>query len=518
MAQSRRMSPLSEGAVKPACRRLQCAGPLHAALPPLHFALLGIFLLFVGTARPGAPAATLEEMRAAVRPQIGEMMRAYRAADAAWKAGRGWSESTDSGTLGWSESSYLRDYVRCYRVSHDTYWLDKVVDHFDRMLANQTPPDARGFRRWTETVYGVALVRALPGENAEGMSLAPELQRPYATGEGKKVTGHRYRIALPEADHVVVTDLTDEREVASLEYRDGLAIAAIPGAKFTLKGPAKAGARFVVETTRPRAVDYAVHDGMVTYPIAQWIEIVRGDAALHARYGKKADEYVSVLDKQFRQKWERFWVDLPGGAGAYTFTDDPTERFPSCLLPHNQYLALGRTFLVLQAIPGVPNREVYREKAEKMARYFKANVRENAGAYVWNYWDPRADEPMKVSVRVEDTSHATIDVGFAVEACRRGIVFTTGDLKRLAATYVDVMWDKSEKDPKVASNVAGRRTAGDKRLISEWISLAVADPRVWDVAWASRNAAGKKWYTPQILETYDALAGITDEDRKAITE
>ena len=80
------------------------------------------------------------------------------------------------------------------------------------------------------------------------------------------------------------------------------------------------------------------------------------------------------------------------------------------------------------------------------------------------------------------------------------------------------MWDKSEKDPKVASNVAGRRTAGDKRLISEWISLAVADPRVWDVAWASRNAAGKKWYTPQILETYDALAGITDEDRKAITE
>lgn len=457
---------------------------------------------------------TLEKMRATVGPQAPELLAGFLIRDAFHRDGLGSSDAKTSGDLGWRESTFLRHYVRCYRLSHDTYWLDKVVDHFDRMIGNlKEGPD--GFRRWTETKYGVALIEAKPEANAAGMTLSPALQRPNMTAEGALVTGHRYRVELADARRVVITDLTAAQEVVTLDYQDGLEIRAIPGARLTLSGPARAGARFEVQTQTARPVDYAVHDGMVTYPVAQWIEIVRADPALRARYGKKADEYLALLDRHFRQKWEACWVELPDGAGAYTFTADPTERFPGYLLPHNQYLALARTWLVLQAIPDLPQREIYREKAEKMARSFKANLRRHENAYVWNYWDARPHEQERARPHIEDSSHATIDVGFAVEAQRRGIVFTLDDLKRMASTYVDVMWNQSRDNPLIAGRVDGERQGG--RTTSEWISLAVADPRVWDVAWACCRKAGvSPMVAPEVFEVYDRLVGITAADREAI--
>ncbi|MBU0610050.1 MAG: hypothetical protein KKI08_19350, partial [Armatimonadetes bacterium] len=65
----------------------------------------------------------------------------YKAADAAYKDGKGLSESADSGTLGWGEASYLRNYSSLWLVTHDTYWLAKIEDHFTRIMASATDPD-----------------------------------------------------------------------------------------------------------------------------------------------------------------------------------------------------------------------------------------------------------------------------------------------------------------------------------------------------------------------------------------
>ncbi|MDH7570148.1 MAG: hypothetical protein QHJ73_11250, partial [Armatimonadota bacterium] len=457
----------------------------------------------------------MEQVRGQIGPRAAEMLAAYRLWEAGYNEGRGRSDRKDSGSLGWNESGFLRNYVRAYAVSRDPYWLDKVVDHFDRMIANMTQGED-GFRRWTDTAYGVSPVAVTPESGTEGMSLEPPLQRPYVGRGGELVNGHRYRVALPDGKRVVITDLTEGRQVADLEYQEGLVLTQIPGAKLTLTGPGRPGARFLVETTAARPIDYAVHDGMVTYPVALWVETVLADAALRARYGKKAEEYLALLDRHVREKWERCWVELPNGAGAYTFSPDPTERFPGGLLPHNQYLALARTWLVLQAIPGAPNRALYREKAEKMARNFRAALRLEGNAYVWNYWDPRPEDT-NVRRHIEDTGHGSIDVGFAVEAQRRGIVFTDEDLKRFAATYVERMWNGSLQSPEIARTVDG--SIGGGRNFREWISLAAADRRVWDVGWGCYQRDGlSPDGAPEVLEVYDRVFGLTEAERRQVNE
>jgi len=225
----------------------------------------------------------------------------------------------------------------------------------------------------------------------------------------------------------------------------------------------------------------------------------------------KAEEYLQLLDRHFRQKWERYWVDLPNGAGAYTFTGNPTERFPGYLLPHNQYLALGRTWLVLQAVPGVPQREVYRDRAAKMARYFKRHLRLNGEAYLWNYWDPRPGE--NIRRHPEDVSHATIDIGFAVEACQRGIVFTPQDLRRFARTFTEVMWNGSWENPLFGRNVSTNE--GGKRAFWEWAKLSLWDERVWQVAQAAFLKMGQPPnLTPTLLYLLAKRKGIPPSEKE----
>ena len=115
----------------------------------------------------------------------------------------------------------------------------------------------------------------------------------------------------------------------------------------------------------------------------------------------------------------------------YVFTNNPTQRFPLYSLPHNQYLAPARTCMVLGQLEGYEGAELCAERARMMATYFHDNLRlTDEGAYEWNYWDPLEGEDVRSYV--EDTGHGTIDVGFAAEATRRGVVFTNEDMERFA--------------------------------------------------------------------------------------
>lgn len=407
-------------------------------------------------------------------------LSAYREWDAQYRNGLGFSDTWDSGTLGWGESRFLRNYMLAYAVSGSRYWLDKVQDHFDRILSHATDPDGDGFLGWQDEKYSVGVLRVVRSVDAEGLTLEPTLQRPYVNHGGEKVTGHRYRISLPAADRLQVADLTTDKVLHEAPYSGESVITVIPGGRFQLKGKGRTGAQFEIETTAPNRIPYVVHEGMLTYPVALWAETVLGDEELKRIYGAKAKMYLHFLARHLLDKWEGRWQEFPDGTGAYRFTDDPTERFPGYLLPHNQYLALGRTWLVLQSISDFPYRERCRDKAVKMARYFRKHLRERDGCFVWNYWDPAPGEDVRRYV--EDTSHGSIDVGFAVEACRRGVVFTDADLIRLARTYTGVMWNGSLTESRVAGRVDG---TGEERVYWwEWCALALWEPKVWDIVWA----------------------------------
>jgi hypothetical protein len=247
---------------------------------------------------------------------------------------------------------------------------------------------------------------------------------------------------------------------------------------FKLKGTPKAGDGFDISTVEPKPLQYTVHDGMVLYPIAQLIEIVLNDAGLQERFLGKIQSYIRLIREVFVTKWEKYWVELDNDAGAYRFTESPTERAPDRLLPHNQYNAMCRVYLVLQD-KNVLDDPKLREKARKMVRYFRSNLRPTGDAWTWNYWDWGDGEHSGV----EDSSHASINVGTAIEAYHRGIEFDPQDMARFARTLLDQMWNGSLEDPVVGDRVDTNK--GERYFpIKDWIELCEFSPAVLDVCLA----------------------------------
>ncbi len=432
----------------------------------------------LGAVLAGASAAGLA-LTPLPRPELAAMIGRYQAWDAMFHHGRGDSESSRSGGLAWGEARFLEDYVRCYRVSRDPYWLDKIVDHFDRMLANAAEPDGDGFRGWRDRKFSVAIITARPAANTAGLQLTPRRQRPYVIRGGGAVTGHDYRLEFSTSSRFVIRDMTAGTILASKHYTPSMRISDIPGAVFHLAGRARPGAAFRIRTTAPEQIEYQVHDGMIAYPIAQFIEIVRADPRLRPRYGLKAKTYAEFIRRNILRKWERTWFEYGHGLGLYRFTANPTQRFPGASLPHNQYLALARAYLVMQAAANRPAAELYRDRARKMLMNFKHSLRLHHGRYVWNYWDPLPAEAIPRS-HAEDISHGSIDVGAVLEAAARGIVFTRQDLERFARTYLDVMWNRKTDPPAFSRRVDGTGRAAP--FYTVWIGLATVEPRVWNLA------------------------------------
>lgn len=485
-------------------------------------------ILLLATIGAHAEPPTADEARELLGEPVDVAVAKFQAWDAVYNNGLGNSSATTSGGLGWGEAGFLRNYMSCYYATQDPYWLDKVVDHFDRMLASQTDRNGDGFLAWDDIRYSVGIVTVTGSEQADGLTLEPTEQRENVTRNGEAVTGHTYRLEFPAADQLRVVDVTTGQEAmpptaytgeATIDIFQGQTYAGVKQARagksaapLVLKGPGRAGASFTIETTAPEWIEFVVHDGMITYPIAQWLECVYGDPALQAKYGEKAAEWVAWLDRNVRERWSRFWMQVDDQAGAYTFTDRVTERYPNYLLPHNQFLALGRTYLVLQAIEGIPHQDEYRAKATAMATYFQRYLKPalDGRAYVWNYWDPPASQPLKP--HVEDHSHATIDVGFVVEAARRGIVFTADDVVKIARTWTDVMSNGDPAAPRIAGRVDG---TGEKKNGTwfDWATTALEDRQALQqfatmvgVAVSSR---------PQFCELVARLGGVTEAERAA---
>src|SRR5690606_29734344 len=67
--------------------------------------------------------------------------------------GRGASENSAGGSLGWGESYYLESYSTMYEATGDKRWLDKIVDHTDRMIGNAFDHNGDGILGWADHRY-----------------------------------------------------------------------------------------------------------------------------------------------------------------------------------------------------------------------------------------------------------------------------------------------------------------------------------------------------------------------------
>jgi len=458
------------------------------------------------------PAPQAEDLAGTI-PTVEEAMADLKAYDIAFRSGKGYSDSPDSGMLGWAEASRLLMYIKCYRVSEDTYWLDKIVEHFDRMIANLSDPDGDGYLGWQTITYSDALGWPKAGENNQGgAEIAPELVR---VRKNTEVTGHTYTIEFVEADSFNVIDTDAAILVAREEkYKSGTAITAIPGIKVTITGTPAKGDKFEVRTEAVKPLEWAVHDGTVTYAIALFVETVKKNAALHEQYGEKADEYAKLLTENFLEKWDYVWVEPAEGMGflkweplvanPYLRSIAPDE-IPDTIraIPHNQYLALGRTYLVMADVADKPQADHYRDIAEKMARYFKSKLRKTGDAYTFAYWDPVEE----LSDGADDFGHGGLSLSFAIEAADRGVVFTEEDMTRFAHTLLDQIWDGSVAEPKFAGRVNGEGKMNRAGMGGHWAGLCRYNDEVWRLFWTilrqkpGANGFLNLWHTrPEIAQ------------------
>jgi hypothetical protein len=432
------------------------------------------------------PAEKMSE----VVPTIEQAMADLKAYDGAFRGGRGYSDSVDSSELGWAQASRMLMYVQAWRVSGDNHWADKLVEHFDRMVANLSDHDDDGYLGWQTITYTDALgwPTAAVGNRGDGR-IEPELVRARRNTD---VTGHTYVIEFAEAGKYRLTDRDTGAVVAVGEaYRSGAEISGVPGIKFIISGSPAAGDRFIVRTEAVKPLEWAVHDGTITYPVALFVEAVATDQALQDRYGEKADEYATLLRDHFLRKWERCWVEPEEGMGvpvwdrvvANPYLRDVHHSEIADLvrpIPHNQYLALGRTYLVMSQVPGEPRADHYRDVAEKMARFFRSKLRQTGNAYTFAYWDPIEGQ----SDSADDFSHGGLSVSFCIEAADRGVVFDAADMERLASTLLDQVWNGSVDAPKFAHRVSGEGDMRDAQIAGYWVHLSRYSDEVWRLFWS----------------------------------
>lgn len=412
------------------------------------------------------------------------------------------AQTGDSGDLAWGEGHILYAMINMFYATGDSRWLDTFKEHVDTALCFLTDHDGDGYLSWHTNYYTPEPARyeafPAPGNIGTGRIEVPEEvveKEPWNT----RTVNHRFRVIFLTRRTFIVVD-EDMKMPAFLShhppwglrwlpiqrYEPGKLVSQVRGIRFTVTGQPEPGDSFIIVPQKAPEYDSVVHDGMMTMPIARFIETVLSDEELDSRYGETARAYLKFLERHFFEKWmseptdgkPARWVELPGGRGLFVW--EPIGfRKERVSLPMNQYTAFGRTIIKLWQIT---KDERYLDVATKMARMVKSLLRVKNDAYWWYYAEPVADwDGRKKPSFVEHTHYADMDVGFMIDAYEAGVVFDREDMRRLTNTFINVMWNGSLENPKVAGGVLGG--AGYSTALCDFVRLAQFNPKVWTICY-----------------------------------
>jgi len=215
---------------------------------------------------------------------------------------------------------------------------------------------------------------------------------------------------------------------------------------------------------------WAVHTGMVVYPMAEFVRIVRAGGEATASYAQQVAPYVPMMEEAVKE-YDAEWREGPEeGMGYYLFPESTTS-LSGQILPLNQMNAPGRALFALYDVTG---KDEYREKAGKLAAYTNSKLThvEDGDYYAWAYWAKVPDAPGSG----EDVSHAAINAHFMYLAWEHGASFDDTDMQRLTRTFTVGLYLGDGQ----FSGQVGRRQANDKYTgqLPRWCALARFDPLV----------------------------------------
>jgi hypothetical protein len=389
--------------------------------------------------------------------------------------------------LGWGEAYILQAYLLMWEAYRDPYYLDKMIDHADHVLA--TRDNVRGVTDWR----GLSLPawRAYWPYSAGELILADAHGRPslrirsaWTFAESMDVTVSAgttpgtFRIQTHHNDYNVGRihdNLT--MDPASADYAVRRIYNTFNGggdqltAKDVRPDPAAAGDPAALATTMHSSyVSYPVHTGQIVYPLAWFARIVHTTPKLQEvrKYRDKAHEYFAAADAALAIHDEEYRL-TDAGAGYYAYLRGEPVNLDGSDLPHNYSTSMARAYLELTM---AGNRPWHRQRATELVRDFVGDLqRKDDGTVSWTYyrsnglcysgWPRTADIsdnfPVRGPSRVkEDVSHGHVDVTMAMVAYRAGIGIDRADMVRLYRTHTErVMVTAADGRPTVSQFVDG---------------------------------------------------------------
>lgn len=378
--------------------------------------------------------------------------------------------SGKSGGLAWGQSYLLAGLLRMYRAYGDLAYLDRFVENADLVLSVRD--SERGVTDWRGE--SLPAWRATRPYTVGAVELADDQGRPTLEVRVGRVYSSTTTVTVRAGSRAGTFDLDvlhaqsgNRRTYSALtmdpsspDYAvrrlyDAYPAVVLATARDLRDAPDAAGdpapGRFPM-TSKPNI--FAVHTGMITYPMASFVRLVRQSPKL-ARdplYRAKADEYLQAV-REAVAVHDPEWRENENGDGHLVWLKGSAQQWDGSEQPINQTLGWGQTVAELAVITGEAE---YRHRTTAMARMLRREMAVDDGdAYTWHYWptfgniyngyektgSPETDVSLYnpnlrgVGRQIEDISHAAITVEFAVRAFRAHLGMDGRDMARLARTF-----------------------------------------------------------------------------------
>ncbi|HEX4814580.1 MAG TPA: hypothetical protein VFV66_17710 [Nonomuraea sp.] len=428
-----------------------------------------------------------------------------------------------SGDLAWGQSYVLIGLLRMYEAYRDTHYLDRFVANADLVLSMRDSErgvtDYRGLSLPAWRANHPYTVGTVTLTDAGGKPiLEVRIGRVYCNSTTVTVSsgsapGLFTLLVVHAQSGSRQTFANLSMDPASPNYAVRRLYDAYPGAVLVTgrdvrQAPAPedipVNGRFQMQSL-PGI--FAVHTGMITYPMASFVRIVQSSPTLRSNplYGAKAKEYlaavrdaVAVHDPEWREN---------ASGGYLIWVKGSPQQWDGCEQPINQSLGLGQTLAELAVITDDPT---YRHRASALAAMFRAELAVDADdAYTWHYWptysrvytgfDKTGSPDTDVSLynpnlrtpqrQIEDLSHGAISLDFAVRAFRNHLGLDGQDMARLARTFThNLAATRNERATAfVRLNGTGGPDLNYAYQAPRWAPIAWWDPTIHDHSLAIYN-------------------------------
>lgn len=179
---------------------------------------------------------------------------------------------------------------------------------------------------------------------------------------------------------------------------------------------------------------HGVQSGIIAETFANFSSLIRFKRL--RKYKDEADRYLSIAYTTILSIEE----DWDERLGFYRFRSKAHNKYR--IYPYNQGLAIGSAYLeIAKSFKMRGNYDIYKNllrKAELIGKYFLKTIRldRQNERYLWRY---------APDAFYEDSSHAQIDLNFAMKAYESGILFSYENMQKFANTVLHNFNDSGTK-------------------------------------------------------------------------